>query len=92
MYSLILEVEDVDHHLPTMEDEERSHALQRRVILIGQLFAMTRIKLDLEDWHKCVCVCTRTCVCEHACMCVYVCVCVCACVFVLSYQSVLVDV
>ena len=86
MYSLILEVEDVDHHLPTMEDEERSHALQRRVTLIGQLFAMTRIKLDLEDWHKCVCV--RACVCVYVC----VCVCVCMCVHVLSYQSVLVDV
>lgn len=63
MYSLILEVEDVDHHLPNMVEAERSDALQRRASLIGQLFAMTRIKMDLQNWRKCVCICVHACVC-----------------------------
>ena len=81
MYSLILEVEDVDYHLPSMPGEERSAALQRRDSLIGQLFAMTRIKVDLQDWRKCVCVCVCMCVCVCVCLCacMHVCACVCMC-------------
>ena len=80
MYSLILEVEDVDHRLPNMAEEEHSGALQRRASLIRQLFAMTRIKMDLQNWRKCVCICVPSCVClavcpSACCMHVYVCLC-----------------
>ena len=54
MYSLMLEVEEIDHKMPNLSDEEKFTSSQRRETLLEQLFRLTGAKTPGETWKKLV--------------------------------------
>lgn len=52
MYSLMLEIEQIDHKLPHLREEDKSLPTQQRLSLLEQLFKMARIKSVTSTWKK----------------------------------------